>query len=67
MAKKKSKSPKAPKRARTADKHVLYEKSVQNTDLDVDFLEELFASNGKRKPMKLREDFAGLQPWWLRG
>ena len=60
MSKKtKNKKHKAPKRARTADKHVLYEKSVQNTETDVEFLEELFASNQKKRPMKLREDFCG--------
>ena len=60
MSKKtKNQKNKAPKRARTADKHVLYEKSVQNTATDVDFLEELFASHKKKRPMKLREDFCG--------
>ena len=43
MSKKtKNQKHKAPKRARTADKHVLYEQSVQNTETDVEFLEELF-------------------------
>lgn len=60
MSKKsKNQKSKGPKRARTADKHVLYEKSVQNTEIDVEFLEEIFASNKKKRPMKLREDFCG--------
>lgn len=61
MAKKNKaqKNTKGPKKVRMADKHILYEKSVQNTDNDVGFLEELFESNGKKKPMKLREDFCG--------
>jgi SAM-dependent methyltransferase len=56
-AKKKKTPPKYT--ARTADKHVLYEKSVQNTDFEVDLITAVFKRRVGRRPMTLREDFCG--------
>jgi cyclopropane fatty-acyl-phospholipid synthase-like methyltransferase len=45
--------------AKTADKHKLYEKSVQCVEADIDFVEKTFKQNFKRKPRLLKEDFCG--------
>lgn len=45
--------------ARNADKHILYEKTVQAPDFDVDLLTDVFKRRVGRKPMSLREDFCG--------
>ena len=45
--------------ARTADKHVLYEASVQDTEADIEFLNRVFQKERGRKPLSLREDFCG--------
>lgn len=60
MAKKKKKSRRdGPTMADTADKHVLYEQSVQNVDAEVEFLEDAYHSIRGRRPALLREDFCG--------
>jgi len=59
MAKKK-RSKKAPRfTAATADRYELYEGSVYDPDADHDFLIRVFRTARKRRPLKLREDFAG--------
>src|SRR5438094_362501 len=45
--------------ARTADKHELYELSVQNPDADVSLVERFFRKFRGRVPLRLREDFCG--------
>jgi len=59
MAKRKKKN--EPTLADLADRHVLYQKSVQATDFEVEFYEDRYRDiRGKRKkPLTLREDFCG--------
>lgn len=45
--------------ARRADKHVLYQLSVQDSKVEVDFLEQVFKKLNKRKPERLLEHFCG--------
>lgn len=45
--------------AKTADKHVLYQLSVQAPDTEVDFLNSWFSKIRGKKPLSLREDFCG--------
>lgn len=45
--------------AKTADRHWLYEKSVQNSEAEVKFIDRVFARKYGRKPTSLREDFCG--------
>lgn len=45
--------------AQRADKHVLYEKSVQAPDAELDFVTDTFRKLRGRKPVLLREDFCG--------
>jgi hypothetical protein len=56
---KKAKKPKKPKMADTADKHALYQDSVQTPTADVEFFEKVFREVRGRKPLSLREDFCG--------
>jgi len=44
--------------AKTADRHVLYQKSVQDAAAEIKFVERVFRSR-KRSPLNLREDFCG--------
>ncbi|MCC5843892.1 MAG: class I SAM-dependent methyltransferase [Verrucomicrobia bacterium] len=44
---------------RSVDRHVLYEASVQGTDVDIALFEKIFRSGPKRAPLTLREDFCG--------
>lgn len=61
MAKLAQKKPKdrKPRKADTVDRHALYERSVQNTDHEYDFLTTAFQRLRRRKPSRLREDFCG--------
>ena len=45
--------------ARTADKHVLYQLSVQDAKVEVDFIDAVFRSLYKVRPASLLEDFCG--------
>jgi SAM-dependent methyltransferase len=45
--------------AEQADRHALYELSVQNVEQEVEFLEETFFFHRGRRPILLREDFCG--------
>ncbi len=45
--------------ASTADKHELYELSVQDTESDVKFMHKTYKKRHGRKAEVLREDFAG--------
>ena len=45
--------------AKNADLHWLYEQSVQNADVEVEFIDRVFRKEFGRKPTFLREDFCG--------
>src|SRR5688572_17384135 len=45
--------------AARADRHVLYERSVQSVGAEIDFVDDTFTSLRKRKALTLREDFCG--------
>jgi len=45
--------------AETADRHELYEKSVQNTESEIDFVDQVWEERRGRKASLLREDFCG--------
>lgn len=45
--------------AKTADKHLLYEASVQDPPQDVTFIDRVYRGERGRRPMRLREDFCG--------
>lgn len=45
--------------AAKADKHELYERSVQDTEMDIDFMVRTFKREQGRAPLFLREDFCG--------
>jgi SAM-dependent methyltransferase len=61
----KSRSPSRPKTqkpkltAKTADKHILYQKSVQDADTEAAFIERVYRQIRGRAPESLREDFCG--------
>lgn len=57
-AKKKSR-PEARLTARTADKHDLYQRSVQAPTYEIRFLNKVYKAHTGRKPLHLREDFCG--------
>ena len=42
-----------------ADRHVLYQESVQCVEAEIDFVDETFQALRRRKPRYLREDFCG--------
>lgn len=45
--------------AKTADKHDLYQRSVQEPSAELDFVDRVFEKARGRKPSRLREDFCG--------
>jgi hypothetical protein len=45
--------------AKNADLHWLYEKSVQNAEVEVEFINEVYEKTFGHKPTSLREDFCG--------
>ena len=45
--------------ATNADKHILYQQSVQDAEVTQQFMDEIFASRSPKKAMTLREDFCG--------
>jgi cyclopropane fatty-acyl-phospholipid synthase-like methyltransferase len=51
--------PKQGTRAERADRHELYQLSVQNVESEIDFVLSTFKKLRKRKPKSLREDFCG--------
>ena len=56
---KKNKAAKGPTQAEQADKHVLYEQSVQCVDAEIDFVDATFEALRGRKAKTIREDFCG--------
>jgi hypothetical protein len=55
----KSTRKKQPLTAATADRHVLYEASVQDTAADIEFVEHVYKKMRHKVPQRLREDFCG--------
>lgn len=45
--------------AKTADKHDLYQRSVQDAEFEVNFITRVFKKLRGRKPLTVREDFCG--------
>lgn len=45
--------------AATADRHVLYQMSVQNVESEIDFVDDTYRKLRKRRATTLREDFCG--------
>ncbi len=50
---------KGPSMAERADRHILYEKSVQCVEAEIDFVDDTFTELRDRKAKSLREDFCG--------
>lgn len=48
-----------PTLAETADKHLLYQASVQSPEQELDFIHRTFKSLRGRRPFSMREDFCG--------
>lgn len=55
----KRKDERGPTMAEQADRHVLYQKSVQDVESEIDFIDERFQALRGRKAILLREDFCG--------
>ena len=57
--------------AERADRHALYEASVQDVETEIRFLQRIFKSKRKTLPLSLREDFCGTallaSSWAARG
>ena len=45
--------------AQVADRHELYQESVQDSEFELDFVQDTYKDIRRRKPVVLREDFAG--------
>lgn len=45
--------------AKNADRHVLYERSVQCTESAIEIIDLIYEATQKKKPLRLREDFCG--------
>ena len=45
--------------AATADKHDLYQRSVQDPEIEIAFLQRVYRKTFGRTPLSLREDFCG--------
>ncbi|HEX7879541.1 MAG TPA: class I SAM-dependent methyltransferase [Candidatus Eisenbacteria bacterium] len=63
------KRPRAALTAKTADLHLLYERSVQSIDVDLDFADRVYREHRKAPLRVLREDFCGtaaLASNWVR-
>lgn len=55
----KDKQPKGPTMAETADRHVMYQASVQAVDVEVEFLDKIFRDLRGRQALSFKEDFCG--------
>lgn len=54
-----SKAKRKPRQADSADRHVLYEHSVQDPETELEFVSETFRALTGRKLKRIREDFCG--------
>lgn len=66
----KGKKGKKPRKADLADRHALYEQSVQSTEFEYEFIDENFRRIRGRNATLLREDFCGTAQMcceWVRG
>jgi hypothetical protein len=66
----KGKKGKKPRKADLADRHALYEQSVQSTDFEYEFIDENFRRIRGRTATLLREDFCGTAQMcseWVKG
>lgn len=66
----KSKKQGKPRKADTADRHLLYEQSVQATEFEYEFIDSNFRRLRGRDATRLREDFCGTAQMcceWVRG
>lgn len=59
MARNKRRRPAGPSQAAQADRHLLYQNSVQDAPVDAAFLDDEFRRRRNRRPRSLREDFCG--------
>lgn len=59
MARNKRRRPAGPSQASQADRHFLYQNSVQDAPVDAAFLDDEFRRRRNRRPRSLREDFCG--------
>ena len=55
----KSKKRRGRLKRRAADRHQLYQWSVQVPDFEIDFMDRTFRKRRGRRPLSLREDFCG--------
>lgn len=58
-SKPKKQKKKKPTMAETADRHALYEESVQNAEFEVEFIADTFKALRGRQARSIREDFCG--------
>ena len=58
-ARSKRRRPAGPSQAAQADRHLLYQNSVQDAPVDAAFLDDEFRRRRNRRPHSLREDFCG--------
>jgi len=54
----KKKAASGPTMAEQADRHELYQASVQNSEFEIDFMDETFEELTGRKAVSMREDFS---------
>lgn len=59
MARSRRRRPAGPSQASQADRHLLYQNSVQDAPADAAFLDDEFRRRRNRRPHSLREDFCG--------
>jgi SAM-dependent methyltransferase len=52
-------SAKEQRQAERADKHALYQESVQSPEQEIELIEQIFREGGRPPPRSLREDFCG--------
>jgi len=57
--KRKKNQTKSPNAAKLADLHRLYERSVQNPEADIEFIDKTYRKLRRKSPRVLREDFCG--------
>jgi SAM-dependent methyltransferase len=56
---KQPRSPREKTAAQRADRHILYQRAVQNVEAEIDFVDDTFKKLRHRRASRLREDFCG--------